>query len=67
MTKKEKEILFKAIDEAWTSTKRFKKYKDEASQDLYRTYRSKLAALYDLCDKLGVKKEYADYRVQQKK
>lgn len=67
MTKKEKEILFKAIDEAWTKTKMFKKYKDEASQDLYRTHRSKFAVLYDLCDKLGVKKEYADYRVQQKK
>lgn len=67
MTKKEKEILFKATDEAWRCVEMFKKDKDETGQNLYRMYRSEFGALYELCDKLGVRKEYMDYTVQQQK
>ena len=67
MTKEEKEILFKATDEAWRGTKMFKKDKDETGQSLYRMYRSEFSVLYDLCDKLGVRKEYMDYTVQKQK
>lgn len=67
MTKKEKEILFKATEEAWRGTKMFKNDKDKPGQNLYRMYRSEFGALYELCDKLGVRKEYMDYVVQRQK
>lgn len=65
MTKKEKEILFKATDEAWHGIKMFEKDKDETGQNLYKMYRSEFGALYDLCDKLGVRKEYMDYTINK--
>lgn len=67
MTKEEKEILFKATDEAWRGTRMFEKDKDETGQNLYRMYRSEFGALYELCDKLGVRKEYMDYTAQHQK
>lgn len=67
MTKKEKEILFKATDKAWRGTEMFKKDKDESGQNLYRMYRSEFTVLYELCDKLGVRKEYVDYMVQRQR
>lgn len=66
MTKKEKQILFEATEEAWRLLKIFKKDKDESAQALYRTYRREFTVLYDLCDKLGVKKEYTEYSAQQR-
>ena len=65
MTKKEKEILFKATDEAWHGTKMFEKDKDETGQNLYKMYRNEFSALYDLCDKLGVREEYMNYTMQR--
>lgn len=66
MTKKEKEILFKATEEAWRLLKIFKADKDESSQRLYRVYRIEFTTLSDLCDKLGVREEYIKYSVQQR-
>lgn len=67
MTKKEKQILFEATEEAWRHLKIFKKDKDESAQALYRTYRSEFTTLYDLCDKLGVREEYIQYTVQKQR
>ena len=55
MTKKEKEILFRATDEAWSGTKMFKNDKDKSGQNLYWMYRSEFSALYDVCDMLGLR------------
>ena len=63
MTKKEKEILFKSTQEAWNGTQLFKNDKDESGQNIYRMYRSEFGALYELCDKLGIRKEWIDYSV----
>lgn len=65
MTKKEKQILFEATEEAWRLLKIFKEDKDESAQRLYRAYRGEFTTLYDLCDKLGVRDEYIQYRVQK--
>lgn len=67
MTKKEKEILFKVTQKAWNGTQLFKNDKNESGQNLYRMYRSEFTALYELCDKLGVRKEYMDYMVQRQR
>lgn len=65
MTKKEKQILFEATEEAWKLLKVFKEDKDESALALYRAYRSEFTTLYDLCDKLGVRDEYIQYRMQK--
>ena len=68
MTKEEKEILFKATDEAWRGTRdvreRQRRDRPESLQDVQKRV---CGALYDLCDKLGVRKEYMDYTAQQQK
>lgn len=66
MTKKEKQILFEATEEAWKFLKIFKEDKDESSQALYRTYRKEFTTLSDLCDKLGLREEYIKYAAQQR-
>lgn len=67
MTKKEKEILFKATQEAWSGTKMFKNDKDKSSQNIYMMYRSEFTALYELCDKLGLREEWVKYTVAKQK
>lgn len=67
MTKKEKQILFEATDEAWRLTKMFKNEQDEVGQRLYKMNRSEFTTLYDLCDKLGVREEYIQYTVQRQR
>lgn len=67
MTKKEKQILFEATEEAWRLTKMFKNEQDEVGQRLYKMNRSEFTTLYDLCDKLGVREEYVDYTVQRQR
>lgn len=66
MTKKEKQILFEATEEAWKLLKIFKGDKDESAQALYRTYRREFTVLYNLCNKLGVREEYTKYSTQQR-
>ena len=66
MTKKEKQILFEATEEAWKFLKIFKEDKDESAQALYRTYRKEFTTLSDLCDKLGLREEYIKYAAQQR-
>lgn len=67
MTKKEKQILFEATDEAWRFTQMFKNEQDEVGQRLYKMNRSEFTTLYDLCDKLGVRDEYIQYMVQKQR
>lgn len=67
MTKKEKQILFEATEEAWRFTKMFKNEQDKVGQQLYKMNRSEFTTLYDLCDKLGVREEYIQYTVQKQR
>lgn len=67
MTKKEKEILFKATEEAWRLLKIFKGDKDESAQALYKMYRSEFTTLSSLCNELGLREEYIKYAVQKQK
>lgn len=67
MTKKEKEILFKATQEAWNGTQLFKTDKDEPGHNIYKMYRSEFTTLSSLCNELGLREEYIKYAVQKQK